>query len=156
MRVMINRPGSLLLLSAVTALLASPRAAPALDKENCLSCHRYAGLGRIADDGTTVELYNVDPNYYDRALGPHARLRCTDCHPREEVAVIPHQPVSAVNCTTACHLAPEGRMEILFSHQAVAGMLQGSAHSPKVLSDSNTLLGEPLKPDQSQCLLCHQ
>jgi len=52
----------------------------AADPENCLLCHRYRGLARIDTDTHKVRLYHVDPNYCDRALGPHAHLKCTDCH----------------------------------------------------------------------------
>lgn len=136
-------------------LAASASTAFAADPENCLSCHRYRGLGRVSEDGREVHLYHVDPNYYDRALGPHARLRCTDCHPREEVEVIPHQPVSPVNCTTACHLTQAGNVEVLFSHEAIAGMLEQSVHKAEALDRTNELLGRPLREGQARCLLCH-
>jgi hypothetical protein len=126
----------------------------AADPENCLSCHRYRGLARIADGGQ-VRLYHIDADYYDRGLGPHARLRCTDCHPKDEVYVIPHKPVSAVNCTTACHLVDPTRQEVQFSHERVAGMLEKSAHPRELLAKANSLLGEPLRAAQSSCLLCH-
>lgn len=128
----------------------------AADPENCLSCHRYRGLGRVSEDGRELHLYHVDPNYYDRRLGPHARLRCTDCHPRAEVEVIPHaEPVSRVNCATACHLSGPGQVEVVFSHESIAGMLESSVHKMAVLNKTNDLLGGPLDEKQSRCLLCH-
>lgn len=136
-------------------LLAGVQPAPAADPENCLSCHRYRGLGRISEDGQSIHLYHVDPNYHDRALGPHARLRCTDCHPRDEVGVIPHQPVSPVNCTTTCHLTGQAQVEIQFSHADIAGMLETSVHKLETLNKVNDLLGGHLREGQSRCLLCH-
>ncbi len=140
---------------ALALLQAANQPARAADPENCLSCHRYRGLARVSDDGKSVHSYHVDPNYYDRALGPHARLRCTDCHARAEVSVIPHQAVSPVNCTTTCHLSPTARLEVSFSHESIAKMLEGSVHTAEVLNKSNGLLGEPLRAGQSRCLLCH-
>lgn len=140
-------------LTSCVILLTASRA-PAADPENCLSCHRYRGLGRVEEDGK-VHLYHIDADYYDRGLGPHARLRCTDCHPRDEVYVIPHKPVSAVNCTTTCHLSDPTRQEVEFSHERVAAMLEQSAHPRELLDKSNALLGGPLRTEQSACLLCH-
>ncbi len=133
----------------------APTTALAADPENCLMCHRYQGLGRIDDDGESVRLYHVDPLYYDRELGPHARLKCTDCHARNEVAVIPHQAVTPVDCTNACHLVSPDRPVQPFAHDRIADMLEHSAHTTEVLKKSNELLGEPLRPGQSTCLLCH-
>lgn len=141
----------------MTALFAALGAstARAADPENCLSCHRYSGLARIDADSDRVRLFGLDPRYYDHALGPHARLRCTDCHSREEVGVIPHLTVSPVNCTTACHLSVADRAEIAFDHTEVLNHLEGSVHTEAVLETSNRLLGSPLGTGQSVCLLCH-
>ncbi|MDM7998680.1 MAG: hypothetical protein QUS33_01435, partial [Dehalococcoidia bacterium] len=68
---------------AVSLLTAT--AAQAVDSGSCLNCHKYRGLARIADDGKTVSHFYVDPSYYKRGLGPHARLDCTDCHEFSEV-----------------------------------------------------------------------
>lgn len=125
------------------------------DPEGCLSCHRYPGLAAVGEDGRSLRLFHVDPHYYDRVLGPHARLRCTDCHTGDEVRVIPHDPVPPVNCTTTCHLVGPGRTETLFSHGGIESLLEMSAHNRQTLSRSNELLGSPLSAGQSQCLLCH-
>lgn len=144
-------------LACVAALLSflGTAVAHAADPENCLSCHRYSGLARIAADGQHVRLFGLDPRYYDRALGPHARLRCTDCHSREEVGVIPHRTVSPVNCTSACHLSVPDRAEIDFDHSEVLDHLDDSVHTTEVLEESNRLIGSPLRTGQSECLLCH-
>lgn len=136
---------------AGAALMAS--ALRAADPENCLSCHRFRGLSRIEDG--RVRLFYVNPRYHDYGLGAHARLRCTDCHERSEVEVIPHRPVTPVNCTRQCHLAGPGEMEVRFAHRGIEEALEQSAHSPKVLERCNELLGEPLRPGQARCLLCH-
>lgn len=128
----------------------------ASDPENCLSCHKYRGLSRVEDDGSTVHLYHVDPNYYDRALGPHARVACTGCHPRDEVEVIPHKPVSPVNCAQVCHIVTPAEIETTFSHDHVAEMLESSVHTAEVLEACNEILGDQLRPGQSRCLLCHE
>ncbi|NOX60038.1 MAG: hypothetical protein GXP29_14425 [Planctomycetes bacterium] len=118
-------------------------------------CHRYQGLGRISEDGQTVRLYHVDSTHYDKGLGPHSRLKCTDCHPRNEVAVIPHKTASAVDCTNACHLSSPNKLPRVFAHGGIAEMLEKSAHTAEVLDECNALLGEPLRPEQARCLLCH-
>ncbi|HUW84543.1 MAG TPA: cytochrome b/b6 domain-containing protein [Phycisphaerae bacterium] len=138
----------------VLGLLGVPDAAVAADPENCLSCHRYRGLARVEDDGA-IRLCYVNPEYYDKALGPHARLRCTDCHEGSEVSVVPHKTVSPVDCTRVCHLAPETKTEVVFAHDRVADMLTGSVHDQAVLDASNEALGSPLSPGQARCLLCH-
>ncbi len=152
MRVMTSSVQPVLLTALVLLAAGDVRAA---DPENCLMCHRYRGLGRVDDKSGSLHLYHVDPDYYDRSLGPHARLRCSDCHPREEVGVIPHKPVSPVNCTTVCHLSAPGQIEVQFSHDRTHGMLQQSVHTDDVLDRCNELLGKPLRAGQSRCLLCH-
>lgn len=155
MRLRANRLPLLTAGAAIALVCALATTARAADPENCLLCHRFPGFGRIDDDGKTVRLYHVDPAYYDQGLGPHARLRCTDCHPREEVQVIPHQPVSPVDCTRACHLVSPDRAPIRFAHQGIAEMLEDSAHNAAVLEKANQLLGGPQRPGQARCLLCH-
>lgn len=139
----------------VAGLLATGPPAVSADPENCLLCHRYRGLARIEDDGHRLRLFHVNADYFDRDLGPHARLRCTDCHPRDQVAVIPHLSVSKVDCTTQCHITSPSQPAREFSHTAVGEMLNRSVHTPEVLSDCNALLGSPLAPEQARCLLCH-
>lgn len=126
------------------------------DPENCLLCHRYQGLARIDAEHEKVHLYQIDPDYYDRALGPHARLKCTDCHERSEVSVIPHEPVSPVNCNQMCHLTQQADVEVRFSHATIGERLADSVHSPTILDTSNRLLKQPLGDGQSRCLLCHE
>lgn len=152
MAAIVNKRTFIPLLLAVSAGLAN--VAQAADPENCLLCHRYRGLSRI-NDQDRVELYYVDPQYYDHMLGPHARLRCTDCHPREEVEVIPHKPVSKVSCTKLCHLSETAETETLFSHRGMLNDLHQSVHNEEVLDKSNELLNSPLDEGQSNCLLCH-
>ncbi len=154
MRAMINKHCTVVAIIAA-AIASTSRPAEAADPENCLGCHRYRGLARVAEDSDTICLYYVDPNYYDRNLGPHARLRCTDCHDRSQVGVIPHKPVSPVDCARACHLTDLRNIELRFSHDAVGGMVEASVHNPQTLDDSNELLGRPLRDGQARCLLCH-
>lgn len=136
-------------------VLAAAAPLRAADPENCLLCHRYRGLARIDDDGQAVRLFYVDPAYQDHMLGPHARLLCSDCHRWEEVERVPHHRTSPVDCTTACHLVPAGEMEIRFAHDGIAAALDASVHTREVLGEANRLLGDPLRPGQAQCLLCH-
>ena len=136
-------------------LLMPAYRASAYDTEGCLACHQYRGLSRLSDDGKGIELFYVDPNYYNTPRGPHSRLKCTDCHIRKEVEVFPHKPQTPVDCAKACHLDGPNQVEVRFSHDRVDEMLLQSVHGDKSLSQSNALLGSPLKAGQSQCLLCH-
>ena len=145
---------AVLLAMAVTAL-ATASVASGYDTEGCLACHQYRGLSRIGDDGKEIELFYVDPNYYNTPKGPHSRLKCTDCHLRKEVEVFPHQPQTPVDCGKICHLDGPNQVEVRFSHEHVEEMLRQSVHGGAILTQSNELLGSPLKQGQSQCLLCH-
>lgn len=139
----------------VLGILASAPLTRAADPENCLLCHRYPGFGRVESDGESLRLFHVNPDYHDRNLGPHARLKCSDCHPGSQVGVIPHEAVSKVDCTSACHLTSPNRPPREFAHERIDEMLASSVHTPEVLAECNALLGYPLAAGQSTCLLCH-
>jgi formate dehydrogenase gamma subunit len=143
----------LLLVAACVSLRATT--ARAGDSEGCLTCHQYRGLAKVKDDGRSIALYYVNPNYYSQSLGPHARLKCTDCHVREQVEVYPHLAATPVDCARTCHLDSRGKVETRFSHARVGEMLGHSAHTPEALKKANALLPEPLRADQANCLLCH-
>lgn len=140
---------------AVLGLLGLGGVARASDSEGCLNCHQFRGLARIGEDGKTISHFYVDPSYYNKGLGPHARLKCTDCHDRKQVEVFPHNKVSPVSCSQSCHLVSPGKVEITFSHDRVKQMIGTSVHGGEALSKANKLLGSPLKEGQEACLLCH-
>lgn len=146
-----HRPVVVLLLT----LVAGGTAARAQDPENCLFCHQYPGLSRLEDEGRRIRVFYVDPAYVHSARGPHAKLRCTDCHPRDEVGVVPHAAVTPVDCTRTCHIADPAAPARTFSHAGVAQMLEQSAHRAEVLGALRFSGGPLLKPGQSQCLYCH-
>lgn len=146
-------PRSILVLAALLGLTAS--AAFAEDADNCLTCHKFRGLSRFDTAAARVHLYFVDPDYVRDLRGPHARLACTDCHPRDEVTVIPHRDVSRVDCTRMCHLSDPGGLERRFSHANVAGMLERSVHTADLLSKLEFAGGPLLNGQQSRCLYCH-
>lgn len=149
-----NRALSVIALT-IAIVVAMPQAAFGADPENCLLCHRYRGLVRVEQESGLIKPFYVSPDYYDRMLGPHARLKCTDCHPRDEVGVIPHKPTSPVNCTSTCHLAGPMQMPVTFSHAGIDTALSLSVHNDETLAEANRLMGGPLAQGQSQCLLCH-
>lgn len=136
-------------------LLFLPSAGVAEDPDNCLLCHRYRGLGRYLPEEDTVHLYFVNPDYHRRELGPHARVACTDCHPRHEVAVIPHLPTSPVDCTQTCHLQDIQGQSRRFSHEHIERILAHSVHAPETLAKIEFAHGPLLGAGQSQCLYCH-
>lgn len=142
------------LVRAALAALLLVAAASAADPENCLLCHRFRGLSRAESDGGRVHLYFVEA-HDDSAVGPHARLACTDCHGREAFSTVPHSDAPRVDCTRTCHLQnPDGAAR-RFSHQNIADLLAKSVHDEKTLATAREANGELIGDDQSRCLLCH-
>lgn len=140
---------------AAFAALVGAAASQAQDRENCLYCHQFTGLSRFDTATNRVHLYYVDPGYVHSLRGPHARLACTDCHPREEVSVVPHHETTPVDCTRQCHLVSPNGPERRFSHENIARMLAQSVHTSDALSKLEFTGGPLLDAAQSQCLYCH-
>jgi len=126
----------------------------ATDPENCLLCHRYAGLSRLDDETGELRLFFVSEEHYAHREGPHTRLRCTDCHDREEVSKVPHDEATPVTCTNECHLVSPSGVATTYSHAAIAEKVQTSIHGDEAFDDLP--FGEPLLQEgQSSCLYCH-
>lgn len=142
------------LLAALTIIVVAPRLV-ADDPDNCLLCHQFRGLGRVDDETHKIHAFYVDPEYTHQRLGPHARLACTDCHERSEVAVVPHKPVSRVDCAKQCHLSNPNGVDRRFSHEPIRGMLDESTHTLETLKTLEFKGGPLLGKDQSACLYCH-
>ncbi len=141
----------------VVALLLGSAAVTAWadDPDNCLLCHQYRGLGRYIPESDAVHLYFTSPDYQHLRLGAHARIACTDCHERSEVNVIPHKPVSRVDCTRQCHLHNMSGVARRYTHANVADALQQSIHSFDTLAQLEFTDGPLLGAGQSYCLYCH-
>ena len=144
-------------LSGLVGLIVTGAAAPSIasDPENCLFCHQFRGLSRLDPDADRVHVYFVDPDMTHGLQGPHARLACTACHPREEVAVVPHAPVTPVNCTRTCHLPQPGGLMREFSHRNVKDAIEQGVHKTETLKKLTFAQGPLLGEDQSACLYCH-
>jgi cytochrome b subunit of formate dehydrogenase len=142
-------------LALLVLLALAPISTRAQDPENCLLCHQFRGLSRYDAQTNGVHVYFVDPAYVRELAGPHARLACTACHPRAEVGVVPHQPVTRVDCTRMCHLSEPGNIARRFSHRNVAAMLESSVHAREILDRLSFTGGPLLEPQQSSCLYCH-
>ena len=125
------------------------------DPDNCLFCHQYRGLSFFNPTNNTSHVFFVQPEYGQQRLGPHAVIACTDCHERSEVSVVPHPPVSKVDCAKTCHLGNLGGLEQIFSHRKIAEMLQKGVHTLEVLSQTTFSKGHLLSEGQSKCLYCH-
>lgn len=125
------------------------------DPHNCLFCHQFRGLSHYDKEADRLHVFFVQPEYTHEKLGPHARVSCTDCHPEREVSIVPHEPVSKVDCTRMCHLAGSDSSDQRFSHANVAEMLDKSAHPLKVLDETEVSTGTLLAEGQSRCLYCH-
>ncbi|HKQ47211.1 MAG TPA: cytochrome b/b6 domain-containing protein [Phycisphaerae bacterium] len=142
-------------LFAVALVLAITSAARGDDPDNCLLCHQYRGLSRLDESTGRAHLFFVDPQYSISHRGPHARLACTACHEREEVSVVPHKPVTRVDCARQCHLGSPTGIERRFSHDNIPPVLTNSAHSLDLLKKLTFSQGPLLEPEQSACLYCH-
>lgn len=150
---------ALLLVGVISVLLPSAALADgqpllATDAESCLSCHRHTGLGLVDEQSGELRLLFCSERYYATRQGPHARLECTDCHPRAEVEEIPHKEVSPVDCSSTCHLVSSSGAEISFSHEKVADRMEQSVHASEALAELP--FDQPLlREGQSSCLYCH-
>lgn len=140
---------------AVMLLWTATVVAQTTDPDNCLLCHQYRALSRYDRAADTLHVYYVSADYYHRMEGPHARLACTDCHPRSEVGVVPHQPASRVDCTRTCHLQGVSGVAREFSHAGVVEVLAGSVHAMDKLAAVAFADRPLLDPGQSACLYCH-
>ncbi len=144
---------------AVRVLLALGLAALSVpasgqDPENCLLCHRFRGLSRLDAQTGELRLFFCSAEYYAYREGQHARVACTGCHERSEVATVPHAVRTPVDCTRTCHIQPATGTELRFSHQRVAASLDLSVHAPQRLAELE--FETPLlRPGQSTCLYCH-
>ncbi len=136
-------------------LLLAVSACYGQDAENCLYCHQFSGLSRLDAESGRVHWFQIDPEYIDHQRGPHAGLRCTDCHEAEAARVVPHGAFKPVDCTRTCHLGGSSDVERRFSHANIPPMLAGSAHTPETLAAVEFEGGPLLLPGQSQCLFCH-
>ena len=136
-------------------LLSSiPLVAWAQDPENCLSCHRFRGLSRLDPETNELRLFFCSAEYYAYRQGQHARVPCTGCHERSEVAVIPHEVQTPVDCAKTCHITQATGVALRFSHERVAESLSHSIHASEKLAE---LKFDPplLHTGQSTCLYCH-
>ena len=147
-----HRTTTIMCVAWVLALVASP--VSAVDPENCLWCHRFRGLSRVDPETGELHLFFCSAEYYAGQEGPHSRLRCTACHVRQEVAVVPHRVKTYVDCARQCHVVPSAGVELPFSHRSIQERLENSAHAPAKLAN---LPFDPrlLRPRQSACLYCH-
>jgi hypothetical protein len=116
----------------------------ALDKENCLKCHRYRFIGRIDENGKRHN-YNVDEHIYANSL--HKNVACNDCH--TSITKLPHDPVAVdVNCATECHIRPPFTQQN-FSHQKIINIYNESVHGIKPDDPPE------LKQAKPYCKFCH-
>jgi hypothetical protein len=124
----------------------------ATDKENCLMCHKYSGLGRFDDSGHR-RIFFVSEGVYRSSV--HGFLRCRQCH--NDIKEVPHTETAGVDCTVDCHLIEPSTQEWgdkkkNFSHLRVAEIYNTSVHNPNTRRDGKerkSLYGVP------DCKYCH-
>jgi hypothetical protein len=83
---------------AVCFVLNIASAGFAVDKEGCLTCHRYPGLVRLEKTDEFKVLHIDEEKHLD---SPHGKVDCRECH--TQVVEIPHTGQTKVECTTNCH-----------------------------------------------------
>jgi nitrate/TMAO reductase-like tetraheme cytochrome c subunit len=116
----------------------------AVDKEDCLMCHKYRFMGRIDANGKRHNYY-VSEHIYGNSL--HKNVACNDCH--TAITKLPHDPVpKEVNCGTECHIRPPFTQQN-FSHRKIIDIYNSSVHAIKP-DDSPAL--RQAKP---YCKFCH-
>ncbi|MBI4844078.1 MAG: hypothetical protein HY809_07140 [Nitrospirae bacterium] len=78
----------------------------AFDREGCLTCHQYSGLIKQEKGGGFKSL-NIDEMKY--MSSSHGKVDCKECH--TGIKEIPHVGVSAINCTSGCHIPDKEKIE---------------------------------------------
>ncbi len=147
---MVNRYLFSLLQAIILLFLANAATAPApglaSDQENCLMCHKYAGLGRFeksADFKPRKRIFYVNDELFKSSY--HGKLRCRNCH--EGVDEIPHRNVKKVDCSKDCHLRDPSSGK-KFSHKKIVEDLRKSAHGVEGSRSEH-------KEDLPTCKYCH-
>ena len=79
----------------------------ALDEGGCITCHQYPGLVRL-EKQDEFRVLHIDEARY--AISAHGKIDCRKCHTR--VAKVPHTGVTAVDCTTKCHLKGKEKEQV--------------------------------------------
>lgn len=134
----------ILAVAGLCILLFSVSQAGAVDKKNCLLCHKHR-VGRVDENGKRWN-YNVDEAHYSGSV--HRNVDCQDCH--TYITKIPHDKVTQeVNCSSRCHIQPPFSQET-FSHKKIVGIYMGSAHGIRP-GDS-----QKVKDAKPYCKYCHQ
>lgn len=115
---------------------------------NCTMCHKYPGLGRIEEDGTSIinktkRIFYINNNLYEKTY--HGAIPCKSCH--VGVTKIPHTDAIKVDCATDCHIIDPSSSKP-FSHKKIVNDFNVSVHGQH---GSNT----PYKEDLPVCKDCH-
>jgi hypothetical protein len=124
----------------------------AADRENCLMCHKYSGIGRFDDTGHR-RIFFLNESIFRTSV--HGFLRCRQCH--VDIKAIPHTDTHGVSCTVDCHLIEPstkswGDKKKNFSHQRVADIFNASVHNPTTSRDGRSRVSTD---DVPTCKYCH-
>jgi hypothetical protein len=71
----------------------------AKDEAGCLTCHQYPGLVRL-EQPNRIKVLHIDEKKFVKS--PHGKYSCRVCH--TQIHSVPHTGITAVDCTTKCHL----------------------------------------------------
>ena len=143
---LMNRTTRWLAGMVLLVLIAGCTALSAADAGNCLMCHKYPGLSRVAEDGT-LRLCYVNEDTFNSSV--HSKVKCEGCH--TDINKIPHDPAKKVNCMTECHIV-EPTTTKKFNHEHAEKFLLGSVHS-KYDKDGKL---KPYAEDYPDCKDCHE
>ena len=127
---------AILLLTAAYALLNIFDISFAVDKEGCLTCHRYPGLVKLEESGD-FRMLHIDEEKH--LASKHGKVNCKECH--AEVVEIPHTGKTKVECTNACHFEDKDKI----------------ATDPASLSvyHKDEIFAITKLEDKSSCRVCH-
>ena len=138
-----------LLLLGIFSAHANPRYS---DPDGCLSCHAYAGLDYIDENGV-LRSSTIDRSHYASSL--HGSVPCKDCH--REVVDYPHKVENTeADCSESCHIE-EPSEGVKYSHDVIHEEMDKSVHAGgwyKGLTGGNRL--EEIETEQDpSCRRCH-
>ncbi len=128
-------------------LIFTPGPLLSADKENCLMCHKYSGMGRyetVLSGKGRKRIFYINKDLFKETV--HGELRCKDCH--SDVTKIPHDRVRKVDCAKDCHIQdPSSGKE--FSHRRIAELLKKSVHGVEGTNNPR------YRKDLPTCTYCH-
>ncbi|MBI5409811.1 MAG: hypothetical protein HZA14_10640 [Nitrospirae bacterium] len=128
---------NLIVLSLAALLLNTPAVSFAVDKEGCLTCHKYPGLVKF-EKPDRVRVLHIDEE--EHLASKHGKVDCKQCHTK--VQQIPHVDAAEVECTTQCHQEDKDKIK------AVDASALSKYHEKEKFAITRL-------DDKTSCRVCH-